>query len=1180
MTPMARSTKAIHAPEVEFEDEDGIVEWEDYEPSPALRLVWLAALVLWGLVAAAMISYNPADPPGHAVAPLNAPDAIANWIGPVGAAASHHLFLLLGSGAWIVLLSTGAYLFYIAFRGAIDHAIVRFLGVLMVAIAFSSFHNLFLPGASAMPEGSGGLLAILAVHELSTRFGTLGATLWIGLFAAIGATVAYDRWLIIVPQAVAQAAFSASDRAGTALDALQTRRRAARANDIDDDATLATVTTVVRNAAKRTKGVADEDESERPQRVLKKRRAPEPAAVEADEYEEDEVEAAEGDYEDEDADDVGPNAPQVFTEDQLRDKIAKLPVRFAQANKKLASEDDLEALRAQRRSEEEAERNYVYPGLDLLTDPEENYADELEEFIRDQAAALEHALATYKIDGHVAGVDSGPVITLYQVLLAPGTKVSSVNAVASDLARMLKATNIRIVPNTEGLDTIGIEVPNSKKEKVRLKELMACSDSTKRMRLPLFLGKDASGAPLIVDLTALPHLLIAGTTGSGKSVCMNAVIMGFLYTQKPSDLKLVLVDPKMVELSQFKDIPHLMCPVVTEMSKAAAILEWAVTKMDERYELLAEAGCRDINAYNALGWDQLKERLNPANEIQEARIPRKLPYLVFVIDELADLIMTNKEVEVAIVRIAQKARAVGIHLILATQRPQANVVTGLIKSNMPGRVAFKVASAMDSRIVLDQKGAELLLGMGDMLMLTPRSSATIRAQGTLVDDGETRRVVRFIREHAGQNFEGALVSITNHGYKAQIHEERMREHAQEDPLFDRAVEMIIESGRGSVSMLQRQLAIGYTRAARLIEMMGEAGILGDHKGTVARDVVMTIDEWRALKELAENEPTMPIDEAERRLASQPKLFADDEPTGAPLKGGLDHETGVTAAETSALLAHGMVTQRTDDEERIIDHAPTGADQYANRVPLDDDDDWTSDESEEGVARETTAELEAARTLPRDITVRAERALDEATRPAPGAVASARAEFEEEEEEAPFDIAEPEDVEEEEEEAEAEFVDEADEEEADEEYEEAEDEYEEEEEEEDEDPEAEYEEVDEEEEEAEVAGAADEDETEAEDEYEEGDEDVEAEDELEEDAEAEYEEEGEEYEYEYVDENGNPIAPEDLEEYEYENAEDGAESEGTKVADAPAAASPEPPAPKRPEIRINGKRPTHHHHPAA
>ncbi len=340
----------------------------------------------------------------------------------------------------------------------------------------------------------------------------------------------------------------------------------------------------------------------------------------------------------------------------------------------------------------------------------------------------------------------------------------------------------------------------------------------------MFLGKDASGARLIEDLCAMPHLLIAGTTGSGKSVCMNTVIMSFLYTKKPNELKLVLVDPKMVELSQFKDIPHLMCPVVTEMAKAAAILEWAVGKMDERYELLAEAGCRDIAAYNELPWEELKERLNPTSPEEEAKIPRKLPYMVFVIDELADLMMTNKEVETSIVRIAQKARAVGIHLILATQRPQANVVTGLIKSNMPGRIAFKVASGMDSRIVLDQKGGELLLGQGDMLYLSPRSHKLTRAQGTLVDDKEIRRVAKFMREVAAPTFERQLMQI-----RTSTAEGTDEDHkdgfisAQEDPLFDQAVEVVLESQRGSVSMLQRRLAIGYTRAARAHRDDGRGG---------------------------------------------------------------------------------------------------------------------------------------------------------------------------------------------------------------------------------------------------------------------------------------------------------------------------------------------------------------------
>jgi S-DNA-T family DNA segregation ATPase FtsK/SpoIIIE len=552
---------------------------------------------------------------------------------------------------------------------------------------------------------------------------------------------------------------------------------------------------------------------------------------------------------------------------------------------------------------------YQFPGLDLLEAPEENFSEVLEGMVREQAQALEGALRQYRIDGEVVGIESGPVITLYDVRLAPGTKVAQLNAIDSDIARSLKAVNIRIVRNQAGRDTVGIEVPNPTKERVRLKELMSNSEAFAKMKLPMFLGKDASGEPLIADLTQMPHMLIAGTTGSGKSVCMNTIIMSFLYTKKPNELKLVLVDPKMVEMSQFKDIPHLMCPVVTEMAKAAAILEWACKKMDERYELLAEAGCRDIASYNELTWDELKSALNPTTPEEEARIPRKLPYMVFIIDELADLMMTNKEVEGSIIRIAQKARAVGIHLILATQRPQANVVTGLIKSNMPCRISFKVASGMDSRIVLDQKGGELLLGQGDMLYLSPRTSKLVRSQGTLVDDKEIRRVVRFMRDIATPTFERQLMQLRSGG----TDEERLVESennssaslaaAQEDPMFDRAVEIVLESKRGSVSLLQRRLAIGYTRSSRLIDLMGIAGIISDHKGSVARDVIITQAEWDAMKALA------------AEAGQQGQLFGDEaemkpRPVEPPSLDGFDE--GPDDVEEEAM-------DFSDDDEGEDDH---------------------------------------------------------------------------------------------------------------------------------------------------------------------------------------------------------------------------------------------------------------------
>lgn len=645
----------------------------------------------------------------------------------------------------------------------------------------------------------------------------------------------------------------------------KSKKRAA----IDDDETLDLLDMDDEDGPVR---VMDEDEEEREElRELKRQQAEaaKAAKLAAKEAALKAKEAAKAaalvdDADDVDADDESDSddsdEDSALDEEALRAKIAKLPVIFGQQNKHVASDADLRDV--QNLANDDA---YKFPPIDLLENPEENFNDKLKTIVQDQAVALEAALQQYKIMGGVVGIESGPVVTLYDVRLAAGTKVNQIQAVASDIARALKAVNIRIVANQVGRDTIGIEVPNTQKEKVRLKELMGKTEHFSSMKLPMFLGKDASGAPLIADLAAMPHMLIAGTTGSGKSVCMNTIIMSFLYTKKPSELKLVLVDPKMVELSQFKDVPHLMCPVVTDMNKAAAILEWAVQKMDERYELLSEAGCTNISGYNGLEWDDLKERFNATTPEEEARIPRKLPYMVFMIDELADLMLTNKEVEGAIIRIAQKARAVGIHLILATQRPQANVVTGLIKGNMPCRLTFKVASGLDSRIVLDQKGGELLLGQGDMLFLSPKTSKVSRAQGTLVDDAEIRKVVKFMKEVARPNFDRSLLTLKKPGETASefegVSENNSAEalaEAQQDPDFEKAVEIVLETRRGSVSLLQRRLGIGYTKSSRFIDLMGMAGILGEHKGSMARDVVITLEDWQRMKELAGKvEPRQP-----------------------------------------------------------------------------------------------------------------------------------------------------------------------------------------------------------------------------------------------------------------------------------------------------------------------------------
>lgn len=484
--------------------------------------------------------------------------------------------------------------------------------------------------------------------------------------------------------------------------------------------------------------------------------------------------------------------------------------------------------------------DYQLPAMSLLEDPDGSYSSAQEAIIRQKGQILQDTLNTFRIDARVVRADSGPVITMFEVEPAPGVRVSEISRLANDIARAMSALTIRIVAPLPGKNTVGIEVPNANKEKVRLKELFQMMpDAAATMNVPVYLGKDASGNALVTDLTKWPHGLVAGTTGSGKSVCINTIVMSVLLTQRPDTVKLILVDPKMVEMTVYKDVPHLLSPIITDMNKAAGVLDWAVNKMEERYALLAEAGVRDIKSYNKLGAEKLKEVFQPSSPEEEATIPVKLPFIVIIIDEFADLMLTNgKEIENYVVRLAQKARAVGIHLILATQRPDANVVTGLIKSNMPTRIAFRVAGRNNSRIVLDQNGAEVLLGQGDMLFLPPGATKLLRAQGTFIEDSELHGVLEDLKGKAKPEFSPELLGLKDASLMENMDER--------DDLFDEAVRVVLETKRGSVSLLQRKFGIGYGRASRLIDQMGEAGILGSHKNAQAREVCMTLEEYEAI----------------------------------------------------------------------------------------------------------------------------------------------------------------------------------------------------------------------------------------------------------------------------------------------------------------------------------------------
>jgi S-DNA-T family DNA segregation ATPase FtsK/SpoIIIE len=484
---------------------------------------------------------------------------------------------------------------------------------------------------------------------------------------------------------------------------------------------------------------------------------------------------------------------------------------------------------------------WTFPPLDLLLRPEGDAGVD-DKFLQACAAKLENALRSFRVEASVVSAQVGPAVTLFELTVAQGTRMNKVTQLSQEIAAALRAQSVRIIAPIPGRETIGIEVPNAKRRIVRISELVSQKAyDPKIMALPLFIGMDAEGTPIVEDFTRMPHLLIAGTTGSGKSVCINTILASLLLTRSPHDVKMILIDPKMVELQMFANVPHLMCPVVTDARQATGVLLWAVEKMEGRYELFRTASVKNIKSYNALSEDELKQRLG--EEWDDERTPRHIPYIVVVVDEMADLMMTSKkEAEMAITRLAQKSRAVGIHVIVATQRPSTDVITGVIKGNLPTRIAFQVASKIDSRVILDHSGAEKLLGGGDMLYTPPQAATIKRVQGALVEDSELQAIVNFVCTNSAPNFSQELIQVAT-GSRDPLGGEMSGSNPEDDPMFDEAVRVILKSKRGSASLLQRALGVGYTRASRLIDIMTEQGIVGPHKGSKSREIMMTLEDW-------------------------------------------------------------------------------------------------------------------------------------------------------------------------------------------------------------------------------------------------------------------------------------------------------------------------------------------------
>jgi S-DNA-T family DNA segregation ATPase FtsK/SpoIIIE len=806
-----------------------------------LDLVALALLAACVLLVAALASYDPADPPGTLVDPPRT--AVANRCGPVGACAAHLLYAGVGFAAYYVVGSLGIVAGLMLARRELNQPVLRGVGWTTSLAALSTLAAMTLQRSTPGPEvGAGGYLGAMGFALLEANFAIAGAFIFALSVLIAGLLLCTDYLLIKLAAkttVVSGAGLVRLGRAGQRV-AAATQRRATdlepvEADQEDDEESDEDAEYEQESEESEWEEEEEEDDAEETETVVKVRTPSSKAEEAVEGGEEAGGEATPG------AGAGGGDAParteaETAASMRIKNNRGKDP-------KRTERDDIIEQLDAAD-SQAIEEVDYELPPLDLLLPSEEVSYEEHEKEVRRKAKVLEKTFKNFGFNVKVVEIETGPVIAQFEVELEAGLRLSKITGLADDLAIALRVPSVRIVAPIPGKNTVGIEVPNENRQLVRLREVIEeANGRAKRMKIPIYLGKDVAGNPLTVDLTSLPHLLIAGRTGTGKSVCLNSIIVSMIMSRGPDEVRMLMIDPKMVELSGYRKLPHLMHPVVTDMRKAEAILSWAVDKMEERYALLARAGVRHVTVYNQLSEDELRERIEPTSELEWENIPRSLPFIVIVADEIADLMMTSgKEVEQHIIRLAQKSRAVGIHLILATQKPTVDVITGLIKSNLPARIAFQVASRTDSRVVLDEMGADKLLGNGDMLFLSPGTSQLLRGQGTFLSDDEITRVTEFVATDSPQ-FARELIELKT---KDEQETAQPGELKNRDELYEAAVDIVVRERRGSVSLLQRCLGIGYGRAARLIDFMAEDKIVGEYNGAQAREVLISIDDWEAM----------------------------------------------------------------------------------------------------------------------------------------------------------------------------------------------------------------------------------------------------------------------------------------------------------------------------------------------
>ncbi len=775
------------------------------------RLVSWGVLLIAVWLAFSFVTYDPSDDASSG----------SNLGGPVGRFISSTLVEGFGIGAFALCFYLALWGYLIQVKRTQDRLPLRLVGLTVCMFCFGAFWQALFPDR-AFPGASvplGGMIGDWAVVRVGATLGGMGtlATMGVGMIA--GLLLATGS---MVPEMLR--------RGDTAADTDQEENRSMRRRLAER------LKAAIGSGAPETE---EEEADEEEGREIEDEEAPDDGEEEEyddeeEEYEEEEYEYEEdddGDYEDDDEAEEAPPS---------REKLP--PPKITQAAKP-TSADGIQVIKLQREAGVPGDL-YDLPPLPLLAEPRYIKERESDAFLQQRATALEEALQDFNVTARVDEIERGPVITRFDLTLERGTKISKVTNLSDDLALALGVARVRIAP-VKGKSALGVEIPNGHRETVFLRELavaMAEDMDKRKIAIPLFLGKDASGHPIIEDLATTPHLLIAGRTGAGKSVFVNGLILSILLTRYPEECRLIMIDPKKVELEVYQDIPHLLTKVESSPKKATKILDWAVNQMEERYELLATTGVRHLTSYNKLKKKIRRDRLlTRYSESEVDKLPEHMPYVVIIVDELADLMMAaGKEVEQAIARLAQKARAVGIHVVLATQRPSTDVITGLIKSNLPARIGFQTRTGIDSRTILDRQGAEKLLDKGDMLYLSSTSDDPRRIQGPFVSDQEVEDVVSHLKKHASPHYTPKLEQVENSGNEvARIFDE--------DELFEQAVDVMFASGMASASGLQRRLKVGYARASRLIDLMADAGIVSEHRGSKAREILMSPEQWEEMR---------------------------------------------------------------------------------------------------------------------------------------------------------------------------------------------------------------------------------------------------------------------------------------------------------------------------------------------